>query len=86
MNDILVESASVAAESDRGAAQTVKQLLVSSSCVCVNPAYLLLCTQSDQEAMRAAGLLDNNALAKDQASLPIIACTSLSKSIIFDPA
>ena len=76
-NKVTIESAGAAAESDRGAAHTVKQLLISSSSVCVNPAYLLLCTQSDQEAMRAAGLLDNNALAKDQASLPTTPCTSL---------
>ena len=79
----LAESENAVAESDRGAAQTVKQLLESSSSICVNPAYLLLCTHSDQEAMRAAGLLDNNALAKDQASLPH---TSLTMSSLFDPA
>jgi len=57
------------ADADRGAAQTVQQLLQSSSNIYVNPAYESLCTHKAQEAMQAAGLLQNHRQGKHQASL-----------------
>ncbi|KAL0043274.1 hypothetical protein WJX79_000069 [Trebouxia sp. C0005] len=56
-------------DAERGAAQTVQQLLQSSSNIYVNPAYESWCTRKAQEAMQAAGLLQNHKQGKHQAWL-----------------
>jgi hypothetical protein len=50
----------------------VQQLLQSSSNIYVNPAYESLCTHKAQEAMQAAGLLQNRRQGKQQASLHMV--------------
>jgi hypothetical protein len=49
----------------------VQQLLQSSSNVYVNPAYEVLCTQAEQEAMQAAGLMQNCRQGNHKASLHV---------------
>ncbi|KAL0041127.1 hypothetical protein WJX77_005756 [Trebouxia sp. C0004] len=56
-------------DADRGAAQTMQQLLQSSNNIYVNPAYESLCTHNAQESMQAAGLLQNHRQGKHQAWL-----------------
>ena len=46
----------------------MQALLANNSGICVNPAYLATCLPQEREAFKAAGLLSNNHLLRNQAS------------------
>ena len=61
-----------AADMERAGAQGVQQLLKKRNSVCLNPVYLSVCNASEQDAMQAAGLLQNNELPRHQVTLHLL--------------